>query len=49
MIQEIRAMFIKQGQGVVDSLMHQVHANEIVVLIDSAESVQDMENSIQIY
>jgi predicted ATPase len=49
MIQGIRAMFISHGQGVVDCLMNQLHTNETVVLIDSPETGQDMENSIQIY
>jgi predicted ATPase len=49
MIQGIRAMFISHGQGVVDSLRNQSHTNETVVLIDSPETGQDMENSINIY
>jgi predicted ATPase len=49
MIQGIRAMFSSHGQGVVDSLRNQMHVNETVVLIDSPETGQDMENSVQIY
>jgi predicted ATPase len=49
MIQGVRAMFFSHGQGVVDSLRNQSHANETVVLIDSPETGQDMENGKQIY
>jgi predicted ATPase len=49
MIQGIRAMFISHGQGVADSLRNQLHADETVVLIDSPETGQDMECSIEIY
>jgi len=49
MIQGIRAMFLSHGQGVVDSLMNQVRSNETVVLIDSPETGQDMENGEYIY
>ena len=49
MIQGIRAMFRSHGQGVIDSLGSQLHSNETVVLIDSPETGQDMENSQQIY
>lgn len=49
MIQGIRAMFLSHGQGVVDTLRNQSHANETVVLIDSPETGQDMENSIYIH
>ena len=49
MIQGIRAMFISHGQGVVDSLNNQMHTAETVVLIDSPETGQDMENSLLIY
>jgi hypothetical protein len=45
----IRAMFFSHGQGVVDSLRNQSHSNETVVLIDSPETGQDMNNSQQIY
>jgi predicted ATPase len=49
MIQGIRALFFSHGEGVVDSLRNQSHANETVVLIDSPETGQDMGNSLQIY
>jgi predicted ATPase len=49
MIQGVRAMFLSHGQGVVDSLRNQSHANETIVLIDSPETGQDMENSLQIH
>ena len=49
MIQGIRAMFLSHGQVVVDSLRNQAHADETVVLMDSPETGQDMENSIRIY
>jgi len=49
MVQGIRAMFLSHGQGVLDSLRNQSHANETVVLIDSPETGQDMENSELIY
>lgn len=49
MIQGIRAMFLSHGQGVVDSLVNQVRSNETVVLIDSPETGQDMENSEYIF
>jgi predicted ATPase len=49
MIQGIRAMFFSHGQGVVDSLRNQYHTNETIVLIDSPETGQDMENSVQIH
>jgi predicted ATPase len=49
MIQGVRAMFLSHGQGVVDSLRNQSHANETVVLIDSPETGQDMGNSLQIH
>jgi predicted ATPase len=49
MVQGIRSMFFSHGQGIEDSLKNQVHANETVVLIDSPETGQDMENGEQIY
>ena len=49
MIQGIRAMFKSHGQGVLDSLRNQSHSNETVILIDSPETGQDMENSEAIY
>ena len=49
MLQGIRAMFISHGQGVADSLRNQSHTNETIVLIDSPETGQDMENSVQIF
>jgi predicted ATPase len=49
MVQGIRALFLSHGQGVVDSLRNQSHDNETVVLIDSPETGQDMENSERIY
>jgi predicted ATPase len=49
MIQGVRAMFLSHGQGVMDSLRNQSHANETVVLVDSPETGQDMENSVQIH
>ncbi len=49
MVQGIRSMFFSHGQGVEDSLKNQVHTNETVVLIDSPETGQDMENGEQIY
>ena len=49
MIQGIRGLFHSHGEGVLDSIKHQSHGNETVVLIDSPETGQDMENSEQIY
>jgi predicted ATPase len=49
MIQGIRAMFKSHGQGVLDSLRNQSHSKETVILIDSPETGQDMENSETIY
>jgi ABC-type transport system involved in cytochrome bd biosynthesis fused ATPase/permease subunit len=49
MIQGVRAMFVSHGEGVVDSLRNQSHANETVVLIDSPETGQDMESSVEIH
>ena len=49
MLQGIRAMFISHGQGVADSLRNQSHTSETIVLIDSPETGQDMENSVQIF
>jgi predicted ATPase len=49
MIQGIRAMFLSHGQGVVDGLMNQARSNETVVLIDSPETGQDIENAGFIY
>jgi predicted ATPase len=49
MIQGIRAMFFSHGQGVVDSLSNQTCSDETVVLIDSPETGQDMENGEYIY
>lgn len=44
MVQGIRALFLSHGKGVMDSLQNQVHANESVILIDSPETGQDLEN-----
>ncbi len=49
MIQGIRAMFLSHGQGVVDTLLNQSHGNETVVMIDSPETGQDLDNSEYIY
>jgi predicted ATPase len=49
MLQGVRAMFLSHGQGVVDNLRNQSHANETVILIDSPETGQDHENSLLIY
>ncbi len=49
MIQGIRTMFLSHGQGVMDSLMNQSRSNETVVLIDSPETGQDMENGEYIF
>ena len=49
MIQGIRAMFNSHGQGVLDSLRNQSHSDETVILIDSPETGQDIENSEAIY
>jgi predicted ATPase len=49
MVQGIRARFQSHGQGVLDSLRNQSHGNETVVLVDSPETGQDMENSQHIY
>lgn len=45
MIQGVRAMFLSHGKGVVDSLNNQSHVGETVVLIDSPETGQDLQNS----
>ena len=49
MIQGIRAMFRSHGQCVLDSLRNQSHADETVVLIDSPETGQDLENALDIH
>jgi len=49
MIQGIRAMFRSHGQGVLDSLRHQAHNGEAIVLIDSPETGQDHDNSLAIH
>ncbi|MFP4501215.1 MAG: AAA family ATPase [Candidatus Hydrogenedentota bacterium] len=49
MVQGLRAMFKSHGQGVLDSLRHQAHGPETVVLIDSPETGQDLENSLHIH
>lgn len=49
MIQAIRATFLSHGQGVVDNLQNQSKARETIVIIDSPETGQDMENSMYIY
>jgi len=49
MIQGVRALFHSHGQGVLDSLRSQRHGNETVVLIDSPETGQDMENCERIH
>jgi predicted ATPase len=49
MIQGVRAMFFSHGQGVMDSLRNQFHTGETVVLIDSPETGQDIENCERIY
>ncbi|MBN2321078.1 MAG: AAA family ATPase [Acidobacteria bacterium] len=49
MIQGIRAMFRSHGQCVLDSLRNQSHADETVVLIDSPETGQDLENCLDIH
>ena len=49
MVQGIRAMFLSHGKGVLDSLRSQSHAGETIILIDSPETGQDLENSEFIY
>jgi predicted ATPase len=49
MIQGIRAMFKSHGQGVFDSLKNQSHSKETIILIDSPETGQDMENCEAIF
>lgn len=49
MAQGIRAMFQSHGQSVLDSLRHQSHADETIVLIDSPETGQDHDNSLFIH
>jgi predicted ATPase len=49
MIQGIRAMFHSHGQGVLDSLRNQSHADETAILIDSPETGQDLENCMDIH
>ena len=49
MIQGIRAMFRSHGQGVLDSLRSQSHADETAVLIDSPETGQDLENCADLH
>ncbi len=45
MVQAIRSMFRSHGQGVLDSLRSQSHADETIVLVDSPETGQDHRNS----
>ena len=49
MVRGIRAMFRSHGECVLDSLKYQEHADESVVLIDSPETGQDLENEIAIH
>ncbi|MBN2242993.1 MAG: AAA family ATPase [Acidobacteria bacterium] len=49
MVQGIRAMFRSHGQCVLDSLRSQSHTDETVVLIDSPETGQDLDNEIDIH
>ena len=49
MIQGIRAMFRSHGQCVLDSLKSMSHSHETVILIDSPETGQDLENSLDIH
>ncbi|NWG12428.1 MAG: AAA family ATPase [Acidobacteria bacterium] len=49
MVQGIRAMFLSHGKGVLDSLGSQSHAGETIILIDSPETGQDLENSESIH
>jgi predicted ATPase len=44
MVQAIRSMFLSHGKGVFDSLRRQSHRSETVMLLDSPETGQDMEN-----
>jgi len=49
MILGIRALFRSHGQGVMDRIRLQAHAGETIVLIDSPETGQDLEQSEVIY
>ncbi|MFO7973850.1 MAG: ATP-binding protein [Candidatus Hydrogenedentota bacterium] len=44
MIQGVRSMFLSHGKGVLDSLRRQSHRSETVMLLDSPETGQDLEN-----
>ena len=45
MLLGIRALFKSHGQSVLDTLEHQWHEDETIVLIDSPETGQDQDNS----